>query len=152
MQSCQFVKSVTERGSGRLCSARPVAVSSAAFQRAVLPLQPQSVEDVGNDAQTGASASVTVLEHTMLFSHVLDLRTPLLRQGEVTESFCSVHFFRKLWKVLFFLEGHMYCLLHGELLSISSFRRVGSEFLLCWLRLISTDAAFLATDVNARKF
>ena len=45
----------------------------------------------------------------------------------------------------------MYCLLHGELLSISSFRRVGSEFLLCWLRLISTDA-FLAPDVNARKF
>ena len=152
MQSCQFVKSVTERGSGRLCSARPVAVSSAAFQRAVLPLQPQSVEDVGNDAQTGASASVTVLEHTMLFSHVLDLRTPLLRQGEVTESFCSVHFFRKLWKVLFFLEGHMYWLLRGELLFISPFRRVGSEFRLCWLRLISTDAAFLATHVNARKF
>ena len=151
MQSCQFAKTVTERGSERLCSARPVAVSSAAFQQAVLPLQPQTVEDVGNDAQTGASASVTVLEHTMLFSHVLDLRTPLLRQGEVTESFCSVHFFRKLWKVLFFLEGHMYCLLHGELLSISSFRRVGSEFLLCWLRFISTDA-FLATDVNARKF
>ena len=117
----------------------------------MLPLQPQTVQDVGNEAQTGASASVTVLEHTMLFSHVLDLRTPLLRQEEVTESFCSVHFFRKLWKVLFFLEGHMYCLLHGELLSISSFRRVGSEFRLCWLRLISTDA-FLATDVNARKF
>ena len=43
MQSCQFAKSVTERGSGRLCSARPVAVLSAAFQRAVLPLQPQTV-------------------------------------------------------------------------------------------------------------
>ena len=151
MQSCQFVKSVTERGSGRLCSARPVTVSSVAFQQAVLPLQPQTVEDVGNDAQTGASASVTVLEHTMLFSHVLGLLSPILRQGDVTDSFCSVHFFRKLGKVLFFLEGHMYCLLHGELLSISSFRRVGSEFRLCWLRLISTDA-FLATDVNARKF
>ena len=141
----------SERGSGRLCSARPVTVSSVAFQQAVLPLQPQTVQDVGNEAQTGASASVTVLEHTMLFSHVLDLRTPLLRQGEVTESFCSVHFFRKLWKVLFFLEGHMYCLLHGELLSISPFRRVGSEFRLCLLRLISTDA-FLATHVDARKF
>ena len=152
MQSCQFVKSVTERWSGRLCSARPVAVLSAEFQRAVLPLQPQTVEDVGNDAQTGASASVTVLEHTMLFSHVLGLLSPILRQGDVTDSFCSVHFFCKLWKVLFFLEGHMYCLLHGELLSISSFGRVGSEFRLCWLRLISTDAAFLATDVNARKF
>ena len=108
MESCQFAKSVTERGSERLCSARPVAVSSAAFHQAVLPLQPQTVQDVGNEAQTGASASVTVLEHTMLFSHVLDLRTPLLRQGEVTESFCFVHFLRKLWKVLFFLEGHMY--------------------------------------------
>ena len=151
MQRCQFVKSVTERGSGRLCSARPVTVSSAAFHQAVLPLQPQTVQDVGNEAQTGASASMTVLEHTMLFSHVLDLRTPLLRQGEVTESFCFVHFLRKLWKVLFFLEGHMYWLLHGELLFISPIRRVGSEFRLCWLRLISTDA-FLASDVNGRKF
>ena len=94
MQSCQFAKRVTERGSERLCSARPVDVSSAAFQQAVLPLQPQTVQDVGNEAQTGASASVTVLEHTMLFSHVLDLRTPLLRQGDVTDSFCSVHFLR----------------------------------------------------------
>ena len=151
MESCQFAKSVTERWSERLCSARPVAVSSAAFQQAVLPLQPQTVQDVGNEAQTGASASVTVLEHTMLFSHVLDLRTPLLRQGDVTESFCFVLFLRKLWKVLFFLEGHMYWLLRGELLFISPFRRVGSEFRLCLLRLISTDA-FLATDLNARKF
>ena len=151
MQSCQFVKSITERGSGRLCSARPVTVSSAAFQQAVLPLQPQTVEDVGNEAQSGASASVIVLEHTMLFSHVLDLRTPILRQGDVTNSFCSVNFFRKLRKVLFFLEGHMYCLLHGELLFISPFRRVGWEFRLCLLRLISTDA-FLATHVDARKF
>ena len=92
MQSCQFAKSVTERRSGRLCSARPVAVLSAAFQRAVLPLQPQTVEDVGNDAQTGASATVTVLEHTTLFSHVLGLLSPILRQGDVTDSFCSVHF------------------------------------------------------------
>ena len=45
----------------------------------------------------------------------------------------------------------MYCLLHGELLFISPFRRVGSEFRPCLLRLISTDA-FLATDVNVRKF
>ena len=127
MQSCQFVKSVTERGSGRLCSARPVTVSSVAFQRAVLPLQPQSVQDVGNEAQSGASASVTVLEHTMLFSHVLGLRTPILRQGDVTDSFYSVHFFRKLWKVLFFLDGYMHCLLHGELLFISPFWRVGSD-------------------------
>ena len=151
MQSFQFAKSVTERGSERLCSARPVAVSSAGFQQAMLPLQPQSVQDVGNEAQTGASACVTVLQHTMLFSHVLQLRTPLLRQGDVTESFCSEHFLRKLWKVLFFLEGHMYYLLHGELLFISPFRRVGSEFCLCLLRLISTDA-FLATHVDARKF
>ena len=128
MKSCQFAKSVTERGSGRLCSPRPVTVSSAAFQQVVLPLQPQTVQDVGNEAQSGASANVTVLEHTILFSHVLRLRTPLLCQGDVTQSFCSVHFLRKLWKVLFFLEGHMYCLLHGELLFISPFRRVGSEF------------------------
>ena len=45
----------------------------------------------------------------------------------------------------------MYCLLHGELLFTSPFRRVGSEFRLCLLRFISSDA-FLATDVNARKF
>ena len=73
--------------------------------------------------------------------------TPRRRDGILL--LCT--FFRKLWKVLFFLEEHMYCLLHRELLSICSFRRVGSEFRLCLLRLISTDA-FLATDVNARKF
>ena len=64
MQCCQFAKSVTERGSERLCSARPVAVSSAPFQQAVLHLQPQTVQDVGNEAQSGASASAAVLEHT----------------------------------------------------------------------------------------
>ena len=105
MQSCQFAKSVTERGSERLCSARPVAVSSAAFQQAVLPLQPQSVQDVGNEAQTGASASVTVLEQTMLFSHVLGLRTPILRQGDVTDSFCSVHFFPQVVEGSVFPRG-----------------------------------------------
>ena len=105
MQSCQFVKSVTERGSGMLCSVRPVAVSSAAFQRAVLPLQPQTVEDVGNDAQTSASASVTVLEHTMLFSHVLGLLSPILRQGDVTDSFCSVHFFPQVVEGSVFPRG-----------------------------------------------
>ena len=45
----------------------------------------------------------------------------------------------------------MYCLLQGELLFISPVRRVGSEFRLCLLRLISTNA-FLVTHVNARKF
>ena len=105
MQSCQFAKSVTERGSERLCSARPVAVSSAAFQQAVLPLQPQSVQDVGNDAQTGASASVTVLEHTMLFSHVLGLLSPILRQEDVTDSFCSVHFFPQVVEGSVFPRG-----------------------------------------------
>ena len=86
MQNCQFAKSVTESGSGRFCSARPVTVSSAGFQQAVLHLQPQSVQDVGNEAQSGASASAAVLEHTMLFSHVLGLNsnttsTPSRRDG-----------------------------------------------------------------------
>ena len=64
MQSCQFAKSVTERGSERLCSARPVTVLSAAFQQAVLPLQPQSVQDVGNEAQSGASAIVNTQHYS----------------------------------------------------------------------------------------
>ena len=41
MQNYQFAKSVTERGSGRFYSVRPVTVSSVAFQQAVLPLQLQ---------------------------------------------------------------------------------------------------------------
>ena len=152
MQSCQFAKSVT-LNVGQECSAPHGLLSFRRLRssRPCFPLQLQTVQDAGNEAHSGASASVTVLEHTMLFSHVLGLRTPILRQGDVTDSFYSVHFFRKLWKVLFFLDGHMHCLLHGELLSISPFRRVGSEFRLCLLRLISTDA-FLATHVDARKF
>ena len=57
-------------------------------------LQPQPVQDVGNEAQSGASVSAALLEHTILLHHVLGLRTPRLRQGEVTYSFSFGNFMR----------------------------------------------------------
>ena len=106
MQSCQFAKSVT-LNAGQEGSAPHGLLSFSRLRssRPCFPLQPQTVQDAGNEAHSGASASVTVLEHTMLFSHVLGLRTPILRQGDVTDSFYSVHFFRKLWKFCFSSMG-----------------------------------------------
>ena len=57
-------------------------------------LQPQPVQDVGNEAQSGASVSAALLERTILLHHVLGLRTPLLRQGEVRYSFSFGNFMR----------------------------------------------------------
>ena len=76
------------------------AVLSDALQQAVLPLQPQSVQDFGNGAQSGAA----VLAGTQnAVSYVLGLRTPLLRQGEVT-----VFFFRTL--LVLFVKASVFCL------------------------------------------
>ena len=68
---------------------RPAAVLSDALQQAVLPLQPQSVQDFGNGAQSGAA----VLAGTQnAVSSVLGLRTPLLHQGDMTDFFLSYFF------------------------------------------------------------
>ena len=80
--------------------APPAAVLSDALQQAVLPLQPQSVQDFGNGAQSGAA----VLAGTQnAVSYVLGLRTPLLRQGEVT-----VFFFRTF--LVLFVKASVFCL------------------------------------------
>ena len=56
----------------------------------MLPLQPQSVQDFGNGAQSGAA----VLAGTQnAVSSVLGLRTPLLRQGGMTDFFFFRTFF-----------------------------------------------------------
>ena len=69
--------------------ARSTAVLSDAMQQAVLPLQPQSVQDFGNGAQSGAA----VLARTQnAVSSVLGLRTPLLHQGDMTGFFLSYIF------------------------------------------------------------
>ena len=66
----------------------------------MLPLQPQSVQDFGNGGQSGAA----VLAGTQnAVSSVLGPRTPLLRQGDMTDFFSFVHFLCYLWKLLFFV-------------------------------------------------
>ena len=78
--------------------ARSAAVLSDAMQQAVLPLPPQSVQDFGNGAQSGAA----VLAGTQnAVSSVLGLRTPLLRKGDMTDFFSFVHFLCYLWKLPF---------------------------------------------------
>ena len=69
--------------------AGPAAVLSDALQQTVLPLQPQSVQDFGNGAQSGAA----VLAGTQnAVSYVLDLRPSLLRHGDLTDFFLSYIF------------------------------------------------------------
>ena len=69
--------------------ARPAAVLSDALQQAVLSSQPQSVQDFGNGAQSGA-AVLAGTQNTV--SSVLGLRTPLLRQGGMTDFFFHTFF------------------------------------------------------------
>ena len=77
--------------------ARPAAVLLDALQQAVLPLQPQSLQDFGNGAQSGAA----VLAGTQsAVSYVLGLRTPLQRHGTMTDFFSFVIFLCHLWKLL----------------------------------------------------
>ena len=67
MQSCLFLKSVSESGPGKFSAARPAAVSSAELQYS--RSRPCSLcfcnhreMHVGNGFQPGASASAAVLE------------------------------------------------------------------------------------------
>ena len=81
--------------------ARPAAVLSDALQQAVFPLQPQSVQDFGNGAQSGAA----VLAGTQnAVNSVLGLRTPLLRQRDMTDFFLFRTFF------VLSVEAPVFCL------------------------------------------
>ena len=81
--------------------ARSAAVLSDAMQQAVLPLQPQSVQDFGNGAQSGAA----VLDGTQnAVNSVLGLRTPLLRQRDMTDFFLFRTFF------VLSVEAPVFCL------------------------------------------
>ena len=87
----------------------PAAVLSDELQQAVLPLQPQ---DFGNGAQSGAA----VLAGTQnAVSYVLGLRTPLLRQGDMTDFFLSYNFCAIGGTFCFLFEEGIHCLLQGEL-------------------------------------
>ena len=44
-------------------------------------------------------AKLSVRNRQMLVSHVLGLQTPLLRQGEVTDSFPFIHILVLQWKL-----------------------------------------------------
>ena len=60
------------------------------------PFETETLRDVGNGFQSWASASAAVYSWStgtqILLRHVLGLSTPLLHQGDVTDSFPSVHF------------------------------------------------------------
>ena len=91
MQSCQFAKSVIERGSGKLSTARPAAVSSVELQYTrsrpcslCFRNHSEMLTMVCSRARLRARLSWS---SQILLRHVLDLRTPLPRQGNVTDSF-----------------------------------------------------------------
>ena len=105
--------------------ARPAAVLSDALQQAVPPLQPQSVQDFGNGAQSGAAVLAGTQNDA---SSVLDLRTPLLRQGDMKDFFFLSYIFCAICgSSCFLFEEGIRCLLQGELLYIF-LRFCGSAF------------------------
>ena len=100
--------------------ARPAAVLSDALQQAVLPLQPQSLQGFGNEAQSGA-AVLAGTQNAVSYMYVLGLRTPLLRQGDMTDLFLSYILVCAISESFCFLfEESIHYLLQGELLFIFS--------------------------------
>ena len=91
MQSCQFAKSVIEGGSGKFSAAPPAAVSPAELQYSrsrpcslCFPNHRGMLTMVFSRARPRLWLSWS---SQVLLRHVLDLRTPLLRQGDVSDSF-----------------------------------------------------------------
>ena len=90
MQSCQFAKTVIERGSGKFSAAPPAAVSSAELQYSrsrpcslCFRNHRRMLTMVFSRARPRVSLSWS---SQILLRHVLDLRTPLQHQGDVTDS------------------------------------------------------------------
>ena len=96
MQSCQFAKSVIERGSGKFSAARPAAVSSVELQYSrsrPCSLCFRNHREMLTMVFSRARLRVRLSwSSQILFRHLLDLRTPLLHQGDVTDTFPSVNF------------------------------------------------------------
>ena len=104
MQRCQFAKSVIERGSGKFSAARLAAVSSESSSTVAVGRSPFSNHGKMM-AITFSRAPLRMRQSCctqILLRQVLDLRTPLLRQGEVTDSFSSLSSFgassERFWK------------------------------------------------------
>ena len=90
MQNCQFAKSVIERGSGKFSAARPDAVSSVELKYSrsrpcffCFRKHREIMTMVFSSARLWLWLSWS---SQILLRHVPDLRTPLLRQGGVTDS------------------------------------------------------------------
>ena len=119
MQSCQFAKTVIERGSGKFSAAPPAAVSSAELQYSrSRPCSPPP-RDVDDGFQSCASTSVAVLE---LANSVAprarpsnSTSTPRRRDGFLA-SFCSVHSFcascELFWSYVLPATAGVSCCLH----------------------------------------
>ena len=91
MQSCQFAKSVIERGSGKFSAARHAAVSSVELQYSrsrPCSLCFRNHSEMLTMVYSRARLRVRLSwSSQILLRHVLDLRTPLPRQGNVKDSF-----------------------------------------------------------------
>ena len=86
MQSCQFAKSVIERGSGKFLAVRPSAELQYSRSRPCsfwFRNHREMLTMVFSRARVRVWLSWI---SQILLGHVLDLRTPLLRQGGLTDS------------------------------------------------------------------
>ena len=145
MQSCQFAKSVIERGSGKFSAARPSAELQYSRSR------PCSFASVTTARCWQWFSVVRVYEcgcpgARKFLRHVLDLRTSLVRQGGVTDSVLpSVPYIHSALVVDG--SGRMYYpqQLGWVVVYIIPFRWVG---ILCFARVCSWLACgFIATFV-----
>ena len=146
MQSCQFAKSVIERGSGKFLAARPSAELQYSRSRPCsfwFRNHREMLTMVFSRARVRVRLSWI---SQILLGHVLDLRTPLLRQGGVTDSVLpSVPCIHSALVVD--VSGRMYYLLQlgWVVVYIIPFRWVG---ILCFARVCSWSACgFITTFV-----
>ena len=106
MQRCQFVKSVTERESGKFPSCcRFVGRVAVQSQQAVLPFQPQPLRDIGNGILSGASASAALWERTNSFAPRSRPSNSTSTAGRRYRFLFICTFLRYFWKVLIVSVG-----------------------------------------------
>ena len=148
MQSCQFAKSVIERGPGKFSAARPSAELQYSRSRPCSFCFRNHREMLTMVFRRARLRVWLSWSSQILLRHMLDLRTPLLLQGCVTDSVLpSVPYIHSALVVNG--SGHMYYLLQlgWVVVYIIPFRWVG---ILCFARVCSWSACGFITTFVAK--
>ena len=123
---CQFAKRVSLKAGQQHCApARPVLQlrQLSCSMRGFVLLQPQPVQDVGSEAQSGVSVSAALLERNFVTPRARPSNsTSTPRRGDVFLFLRKFYALVVVYRVLFFLfAGLIYYLLQSKLLLIFPF-------------------------------